>query len=126
MPWTMTWAEDGDFLIVQNQHEMWDGPQGGVNDGTNGSGDGGLTIFPVDRATGGCRIAALYGRDGCAAAAKTSKQLVNRDRTKIVHILKIKMQLPILKSTSSYKRSLLAFSHVLHLISPAHSIVTYG
>jgi 6-phosphogluconolactonase (cycloisomerase 2 family) len=52
MPWTMTWAENGDVLIVQNQHEVWDGPDGGVNDGTNGSGDGGLTIFPVDHATG--------------------------------------------------------------------------
>jgi 6-phosphogluconolactonase (cycloisomerase 2 family) len=52
MPWTMTWAENGDFLIVQNQHEVWDGPDGGVNDGTNGSGDGGLTIFPVEHGTG--------------------------------------------------------------------------
>ena len=52
MPWTMTWAEHGDFLVVQNQHLEWDGPEGGVNDGTNGSGDGGLTIFSVDRKTG--------------------------------------------------------------------------
>lgn len=52
MPWTMTWAKNGEFLIVQNQHAKWDGPKGGVNDGTNGSGDGGLTIFSVDRETG--------------------------------------------------------------------------
>jgi hypothetical protein len=39
-------------VCVRAQHAEWDGPDGGVNDGTNGSGDGGLTIFPVDKGTG--------------------------------------------------------------------------
>ena len=34
------------------RHAEWDGPEGGVNDGTNGSGDGGLTCFQVDQASG--------------------------------------------------------------------------
>eukprot|EP01051_Picozoa_sp_SAG22_P016857 SAG22_NODE_2477_length_2530_cov_1.385027_4_plen_69_part_00 len=37
---------------MQNQHATWDGPLGGENDGSNGSGDGGVTIFPRDIATG--------------------------------------------------------------------------
>ena len=35
-----------------HRHAEWDGPEAGVNDGTNGSGDGGLTCFQVDQASG--------------------------------------------------------------------------
>ena len=49
----MTWADTvGKYLLVQNQHAQWDGPDGGENDGSNGSGDGGVTIFPRDEQTG--------------------------------------------------------------------------
>ena len=34
------------------RHAEWDGPEGGVNDGTNGSGNGGLTCFKVDQSSG--------------------------------------------------------------------------
>ena len=53
MPWTMTWADAaGEYLLVQNQHAKWDGPDGGENDGSNGSGDGGITVFARDVQTG--------------------------------------------------------------------------
>eukprot|EP01050_Picozoa_sp_SAG11_P006190 SAG11_NODE_470_length_9205_cov_4.727872_3_plen_80_part_00 len=48
----MAFACGGEVLLVQNQHEQWDGPDGGVNDGTNGSGEGGLTIFTRDTQSG--------------------------------------------------------------------------
>lgn len=70
MPWTMSFAAGGAYLVVQNQHEHWDGPDAGVNDGTNGSGDGGLTIFPVDRGTGALGEPALAaGLPHCMAVA---------------------------------------------------------
>ena len=52
MPWTMSFARDGKLLLVQNQHARHDGPDGGENDGTNGSGEGGVTIFQRDEASG--------------------------------------------------------------------------
>ena len=59
MPWTMCFAKRGKLLLVQNQHAQHDGADGGENDGTNGSGEGGITAFQRDEASGKLSLPSL-------------------------------------------------------------------